>query len=83
MVGILRSVLTGAAAGAAGTTGLNAVTYMDMAGRGRPVSGAPEDTVDRLVDDWSTKDWAADIVPHLVYGLVTTATLLACDHEEV
>ena len=44
-----RSVLAGVAAGAAGTTVLNAVTYLDMAIRGRGTSSAPEDTVEALV----------------------------------
>lgn len=38
----------GLAAGAAGTTALNAVTYLDMAARGRPTSTTPEDTVEKL-----------------------------------
>ncbi|MDT7614061.1 MAG: hypothetical protein QOF00_1508 [Pseudonocardiales bacterium] len=41
----MRDVLTGIAAGAAGTTALNAVTYLDMAVRGRPASTVPDDTV--------------------------------------
>lgn len=41
-------LLIGAAAGAAGTTALNAVTYLDMAVRGRPASSTPEDTVEKL-----------------------------------
>jgi hypothetical protein len=41
-------LLTGAAAGAAGTTALNAVTYLDMVARGRPASSTPEDTVEKL-----------------------------------
>jgi hypothetical protein len=41
-------VLRGAAAGAAGTTALNAVTYLDMAVRGRGTSSTPEDTVEAL-----------------------------------
>ena len=45
-----RSVLAGLAAGAAGTTALNAVTYLDMAVRGRPTSSTPEDTVEKLTD---------------------------------
>jgi hypothetical protein len=45
-----RSILAGAAAGAAGTTALNAVTYLDMAWRGRPASSTPEQTVERLAD---------------------------------
>lgn len=28
---------------------------------------------------WSAADWAADVVPHLVYGAVTWATLRALD----
>ena len=38
----------GAAAGAAGTTALNAASYLDMAVRGRPTSDTPEHTVERL-----------------------------------
>jgi len=41
-------ILRGAAAGAAGTTALNAVTYLDMAVRGRGTSSTPEDTVEKL-----------------------------------
>jgi hypothetical protein len=41
-------VLRGAAAGAAGTAALNAVTYLDMAVRGRGVSSTPERTVETL-----------------------------------
>ncbi|WP_375492447.1 hypothetical protein [uncultured Jatrophihabitans sp.] len=38
--------LRGAAAGAAGTTALNATTYLDMAIRGRSTSSAPQDLVE-------------------------------------
>lgn len=48
MTSPLKLVLLGAAAGAAGTTALNAVTYLDMAVRGRPSSSTPEDTVKEL-----------------------------------
>jgi hypothetical protein len=41
-------VLLGAAAGAAGTTALNMLTYIDMAARGRPSSSTPEKTVEKL-----------------------------------
>jgi hypothetical protein len=41
-------VLRGAAAGAAGSTALNAVTYLDMTVRGRGTSSTPEDTVEKL-----------------------------------
>jgi hypothetical protein len=45
---VLRKALTGAAAGAAGTTALNVVTYLDMALRGRPASTAPQDAAAAL-----------------------------------
>jgi hypothetical protein len=43
-------LLRGAAAGAAGTTALNAVTYLDMITRGRPASSTPETTVEKLAE---------------------------------
>lgn len=43
-------LLRGAAAGAAGTTALNAVTYLDMAVRGRGSSSTPEETVQKLAE---------------------------------
>ncbi|WP_309112202.1 hypothetical protein [Saccharothrix sp.] len=43
-----HSILRGAAAGAAGTTALNAVTFLDMLVRGRPASRTPEDSVRRM-----------------------------------
>jgi hypothetical protein len=45
---INRNLLAGVAAGAAGTTALNAVTYVDMVVRARPASTTPEDTVKRV-----------------------------------
>lgn len=45
---MFQSIVRGGAAGAAGTTVLNAVTYADMAWRGRPASEAPAQVVDRL-----------------------------------
>jgi hypothetical protein len=45
--GMRRQILVGALAGAAGTTALNAVTYLDMAVRGRPSSDVPEQSVER------------------------------------
>jgi hypothetical protein len=47
---LVRRLLVGAAAGAAGTTALNAVTYIDMAVRGRPASSTPEQSVEHLSD---------------------------------
>ena len=152
---MLMTILKGAAAGAAGTTALNATTYVDMSVRARPTSSTPEDTVEKLAEvshigipgqgeerdnrlaglgplsgiatgvgigallgltralgwrppvalgaaaatvlvlvgangpmaalgisdprTWSLQDWAADIVPHLAYGIVTAATLDGLD----
>jgi hypothetical protein len=45
---VIRRLLLGAAAGAAGTTALNATTYLDMTVRARPASTTPERTVDRM-----------------------------------
>jgi hypothetical protein len=44
----VEGALVGAAAGAAGTTALNAVTYLDMALRGRAASTTPQDAVEKL-----------------------------------
>jgi hypothetical protein len=145
-------ILAGAAAGAAGTTALNAATYADMAVRARPSSDTPQQTVASLAekadlkvtDDnrltglgslsgivtgvgvgaafgllrrlgvrlplpvgalvtglaamaatdgsmaalkvtdprtWSGTDWISDLVPHLIYGTVTYATLQALDRR--
>jgi hypothetical protein len=43
--GMMRNLLAGIAAGAAGTTALNAVTYLDMATRARGVRGVPQAAV--------------------------------------
>ncbi|WP_141579573.1 hypothetical protein [Actinomadura sp. WMMA1423] len=43
-------ITRGLVAGAAGTTALNMVTYLDMALRGRPASSTPEQSVERLAD---------------------------------
>ena len=49
-ISTLGWMLRGAAAGAAGTTALNAVTYLDMAVRGRGSSSTPEQTVEALAE---------------------------------
>jgi hypothetical protein len=49
-ISTLGWALRGAAAGAAGTTALNAVTYLDMATRGRGTSSTPEQTVEKLAE---------------------------------
>lgn len=45
---MLKRLMQGAVAGAAGTTALNAVTYADMAMRARPSSSTPEQVVEEL-----------------------------------
>ncbi|MET9290849.1 hypothetical protein [Streptomyces sp. NPDC003077] len=45
---MFRLITRGAVAGAAGTSVLNAVTYGDMAWRGRPTSNTPQETLDTL-----------------------------------
>ncbi|WP_319020129.1 hypothetical protein [Streptomyces sp. C8S0] len=45
---MVRSAARGLLAGATGTVVLNLVTYGDMAWRGRPSSGMPAETADRL-----------------------------------
>ncbi len=47
MTSISRHLFQGAIAGAAGTTALNAATYLDMALRARPASSTSEQTVER------------------------------------
>src|SRR3954469_1518635 len=49
-IGPVGWALRGAAAGAAGTTALNVVSYLDMVIRGRPASSTPERTVEQLAD---------------------------------
>ncbi|MFF4243367.1 hypothetical protein ACFYY2_02700 [Streptomyces sp. NPDC001822] len=50
MIRLMRPLLYGAAAGAAGTTALNIVSYADMAIRGRAASNTPEVTLRRLAE---------------------------------
>lgn len=49
-ISMLGWALRGAAAGAAGTTALDTVSYLDMAIRGRAASSTPERTVEKLAD---------------------------------
>ena len=50
MTHLIRGAALGALAGAAGTTALNAVTYLDMAVRGRGSSSTPQQTVETLAE---------------------------------
>lgn len=47
---LLAGVVAGALAGAAGATALKAVSYADMALRGRPAGNSPKATVDAAAD---------------------------------
>ncbi|MFJ3191933.1 hypothetical protein ACIPJQ_04755 [Streptomyces griseoviridis] len=156
---MIQSIVRGGMAGAAGTTVLNAVTYADMAWRGRPSSDAPAQVVEQIARDigypvpdpegnldnrlsglgalsgiavgcgtgmavsvlrragarmpwwlgglttgvlamaatdlpmarlgvsdprtWSAKDWTSDVVPHLLYGLVTYGIVTASERRSV
>ncbi len=158
MTSLKTDLLHGALAGAAGTTALNAATFIDMTLRKRPASSTPQQTVERgaelvgvrlPVDEeerearevglgsllgtlagvgvgvalgalrgtrgrpggrmgtagaafslamlagngpmtvlgvtdprtWRPVDWAADVLPHLAYAVVTAATFDAFDTE--
>lgn len=47
-MGLFSALIRGAVAGAAGTTALNAATYLDMAARARPSSSTPQQAVDTI-----------------------------------
>jgi hypothetical protein len=49
-VSMFKALMRGAIAGAAGTTALNAVTYLDMAVRARPPSDTPEKAVEKIAE---------------------------------
>jgi len=52
---MLKRLMQGAAAGAAGTTALNAATYLDMVLRARPSSSTPEQVVEKLAQRTGTE----------------------------
>ncbi|TDD69223.1 hypothetical protein E1293_36035 [Actinomadura darangshiensis] len=74
----------GLVAGAAGTTALNMVTYLDMVVRGRPASSTPEDSVERLTemagvdlgDEEKAENRKAGLGPMLGFGTGLGAGLL-------
>jgi hypothetical protein len=47
----MHTFVNGLIAGAAGTSALNATTYLDMAVRGRGASSTPEETLQKMADD--------------------------------
>src|ERR1700761_9612883 len=63
-------LLSGAAAGAAGTTALNVITYLDIAIRGRPTSTTPEMTVEAMARLFGlTVPGSGDVLANRISGL--------------
>lgn len=63
-------LLCGAAAGAAGTTTLNVITYLDIAVRGRPTSTTPERTVEAMARLFGlTIPGTGDVLANRISGL--------------
>jgi hypothetical protein len=68
--GLWRGLLSGAAAGAAGTTALNVITYLDIAVRGRPTSDTPERTVEAMARLFNlTIPGTGDVLANRISGL--------------
>jgi hypothetical protein len=68
--GLWRGLLSGAAAGAAGSTTLNVITYLDIAVRGRPTSNAPERTVEAMAKLFGlTVPGSGDVLANRISGL--------------
>ncbi len=67
---MLRGLFYGAAAGAAGTTALNTVTYVDMTMRGRAPSSIPERTVETIAQRLGRRvPGEGEVHEHRVSGL--------------
>jgi hypothetical protein len=63
-------LLSGAAAGAAGTSALNVITYLDIALRGRPTSTTPERTVEAMARLFGvTVPGSGDVLASRISGL--------------
>jgi hypothetical protein len=70
MSGLWRGLLSGAASGAAGTTTLNVITYLDIAVRGRPTSNTPERTVEAMANLVGlTVPGSGDVLANRISGL--------------
>jgi hypothetical protein len=68
--GLWRGLLSGAAAGAAGTSALNVITYLDIAVRGRPTSNTPERTVEAMARLFGvTVPGTGDVLANRISGL--------------
>jgi hypothetical protein len=70
MARVWSGLLCGAAAGAAGTTTLNVITYLDIAVRGRPTSTTPERTVEAMARLFGlTIPGTGDVLANRISGL--------------
>jgi len=68
--GLWPGLLSGAAAGAAGTTALNVITYLDIVVRGRPTSTTPERTVEAMARLFGvTVPGTGDVLANRLVGL--------------
>src|SRR6201987_2897490 len=68
--GLWPGLLSGAAAGAAGTSALNVITYLDIAVRGRPTSSTPERTVEAMARLFGvTVPGTGDVLANRISGL--------------
>jgi hypothetical protein len=77
-IGTVGWMLRGAAAGAAGTAALDAVTYLDMAIRGRGASSTPEDTVEKLAEKAHVPiPGSGEVREHRLQGLGALTGLVA------
>jgi hypothetical protein len=76
-IGALYGVLRGAAKGTASPLAGAAVGLSAMAASDVPIAltGVSDPAT------WSATDWLSDIIPHLVYGLVTVAVYEAIGEE--
>jgi hypothetical protein len=87
LLGILSGLVVGAGYGAARAAGWrpSATTAGALATVGAiAVSAAPMAAIGvSNPRDWSLSDWVSDVVPHIAYGWVTTATYAAMNgHDE-
>lgn len=85
--GPLGRATSGLMAGLAGAAALDAATYADIVIRVRHPSSLPARSAARLAAasmaaqgltdprEWSLGEWLSHLIPHLAYGMATTAAL--------
>ena len=70
MARVWSGLLRGAAAGAAGTSALNVISYLDIVVRGRPTSTTPERTVEAMARLFGlTVPGTGDVLANRISGL--------------